>query len=165
MKLCDLTYAEATQRHPTEVSLIVGALRKSRSKHRATKPEDLKWSYECAVLIEGPSSFADILSGAMQADQERRDAMSLEERVADQVRRTRTCLQGAIGRWADSAAVPNPSEVETKARESWSCRMKEQAEYAALPEEEKTRLRDEALAQLSGQPGFMAIQIPVPRTR
>jgi hypothetical protein len=165
MKVCDITYAEALKRHPAEVKMICTRLARGKSKNKTAKPETLAWSYECAVRIEGSGTFADLLSGKMDADAARRDAMSLDAKVADEVRRTHTSLQASIGRWADSQKVQNPPEVEANIRRRLETQAREQAEFDALPEEEQERQREELLGQLRGTPGFVELHLEVPRRR
>lgn len=159
MKLATITFEEARKRHPKEVAEILSKLRLGKSKHREATGEKLKWEYETAVLIEGSGTLADLFGGKFEADRLRREAMTLDERVADEVRRTRTGLRATIGRWSDDASVPNPPEVPSRARAAHSEQMRERAEFDALSPAEQDRQREETLAQLRGQPGFMELRV------
>ncbi|HUS88319.1 MAG TPA: hypothetical protein VMW91_02940 [Desulfosporosinus sp.] len=138
MKVCDLTYQEALERNPTEVKSILVKLRKGKSKHKKASPSKLAWSYECGVLIEGSGSFADMLNGKMAQKRAEFEALSIDERVADQVRRTSTSLEARIGRWSGSERVANPPEVAQNARANFEQQERERQEYEALPPEEKS---------------------------
>lgn len=159
MKLATIPFEEAKRRHPKEVNTILSKLRLGKSKHKSAKGEDLTWTYEICVEVMG-YSFADLLAGKAEDAAARLDAMTLDERVADQVERTHTALHAKIGHWWSGEQVPNPPEVEASARQHLSVQMRDDATYKALPQEEKDRQAEEALAQLRGTPGFMELRIP-----
>lgn len=159
MKLATITFEEARTRHPKEVTEILAKLGSGKSKHRKATGDKLQWEYKTAVLIEGSGSLGDMLAGKFEAGRLRREVMTLDERVADEVRRTRTSLQGTIGQWAHGVSVANPPEVESRARAAISEHMRERSELDALPPAEQDRQREETLAQLRGQPGFMEVRV------
>ncbi len=160
MKLVEIPYAEAVRRHPNEAAFILAKLRRGTSRHKAAPPDKLTWWYECAVSVQG-YTLASVLAGAERADRAARDAMTFEERVADQVARTSTTLNAKIGRWWGGRGIRvNPPEVEVKAREGIARSMREEAEYRLLPQEEKDRRAAEALASLRGTPGFVVLHVP-----
>ena len=159
MKLCDLTYDEAFKRHPSEVERITLKLRRGKSKARLIPAQELEWSYECCVRIEGSGSLADVLSGAM-SKRLKKEAQSIDALVEDEVRRTGTVLKASLGRWGDSAAVHNPPEVAIKVRERLEADAQEKARFNALTPEQQNAERNELLRQLSRSPGFMCVSIP-----
>ncbi len=163
MKLGTITYAEARKRHPKEVEEIVSKLRKGKSKNKDAAASKLTWEYQTAVRIDGSGSLADMLAGKFEAEAARREAMTLDDRVADEVRRTSTCLYASIGHWSYGTGVPNPPEVEARARKSHEETMRERARFDALSPAEQAREQEEALAQLRGMPGFVELRIPRPR--
>lgn len=156
MRLTELTFEEAQRRHPTEVARILARLRNGKSKHKKAKGTDLTWYYEIAVRVEA-FSMADLLVGRAPS---RHDQMTLDERVDDQVKRTMTSLHAEIGRWWGGESVPNPPEVQARARQHITTAMRDDAAFQALPQEEKDRQAAEALAQLRGTPGFIELRIP-----
>lgn len=101
MKLQDLTYEEARERHPQEVEAIIWRLRRSRSTARLLPAFELQWSYECCLRVDGPINWKQ----------------SPEERLWDEVGRTGTSLQARGGRWKGVEVVPNPPEVVGMVRE------------------------------------------------
>jgi hypothetical protein len=158
MHVCDLTYKEVKTRYPTEVARIMSALRKGRSKNREAKPQDLKWSFETCVEVEG-YSFADILAGKAAEKAAKQRAMSLDAKVKDEVRRTCTSLRGAIGQWSRTEMVPNPPEVEKDVRERLTKQKQQQDAFNALSPEEQERDRSETLnAFFKG--GGMVVVVP-----
>lgn len=157
MKLCEIPYEVALQRHPTQVRDILARLRVGTSKHKRAEPEKLTWSYECGVLISQEiRTLADVMAGKFE---EPPPEMTIDERVADQVRRTRTTLYARIGHWNGVQHVDNPPEVAALARQHIATEMRDDAAYKALPQEEKDRRAAEALAELRGTPGFMELRV------
>jgi hypothetical protein len=158
MHVCDLTYKEVKTRYPAEVAKIMSALKKGKSKNREAKPQDLKWSFETCVEVEG-YSFADILAGKAAEKAAKLRDMSLEDRVSDTLRRTHTSLTASIGRWGASERVPNPPEVEANVREGLVKQQREQDAFNALSPEEQERDRSETLnAFFKG--GGMVVVVP-----
>jgi hypothetical protein len=111
MKLCNIDYAEALNRHPNEVAKIINALRKSKSKEKNANLQEIVWSYEYCVIIENSGSLADLLSGKIKFP-----FTEPEDPVADYLRRSMTSLVGEIRRWRSSESVSNPPELELCAR-------------------------------------------------
>jgi hypothetical protein len=163
MRICDLTYEEARRRHPVEVDKIIAALRRGKSKHKTAALEDLTWSYGCCVVIEnGCYTWDQIMSGEAALDGARLDARSVDDKVADQVRRTRTNLEAQVGRWRGSEPVENPPEIEADARAYHEKADRERAEFEALPEAEQQRQIDGLLGALRGKPGFVELRLSDP---
>jgi len=160
MIVATLSYEEMLRRHPVEVAEIVSKLRKGKSKHRDADPASLTWTYQAGVLIEGCGSFDDLISGKMDRAERNWEAMSLEEKVADQVRRTSTGIYASLKRWSiGSDVIPNPPEVEENARASFERQAAEDAVLDAMTPEEREQDIANLLGQLSGSPGFMAFGI------
>lgn len=101
MKLRDLTYEEARERHPQEVEAIIWRLRRSRSRARLLPGSELQWFYDCCLRVDGPLDWNQ----------------TPEERLWDEVSRTGTSIQAKGGRWRGIEVVPNPPEVIGMVRE------------------------------------------------
>ena len=101
MKLRDLTYEEARERHPQAVEAIIWRLRRSRSMARLLPAFELQWTYECCLRVDGPINWEQ----------------SQEDRLWDEVSRTGTSLQARGGRWKGVEVIPNPPEVVGMVRE------------------------------------------------
>lgn len=158
MKVCTITYEEALARHPNEVEEFILSLRRGKSKARLLPAPMLEWSYDTCVRIEGSGSLADILSEATSP--KNRIKLTIDEQVADEVRRTRTALKASHGRWSRYASVPNPPEVATEIRARLEEHARERNRFDSLSPEEQSAERDELLHQLSGSPGFIVVQVP-----
>jgi hypothetical protein len=163
MIVATLPYEEMLRRHPKEVAEIVSKLRKGKSKVRDADPATITWTYEACVLIEGSGSFADLLSGKMERAERKWNAMTLDEKVADTVRRTSTGICARLGRWwGGSDAIPNPPEVAENTRAGLMAQAAEQARADALTPEERRRETEDLLRQLGADPGFAAILLEEP---
>lgn len=160
MKLCDLNYEEALKRHPEEVKKIVAQLRKGKSKHRGEPPENLSWSYSIAVRIESAcTSGLDLLTGKMHEEAVKWDALSLDEKVADTIRRTFTSLDASCGRWRGQELVPNPPEVQIQTRAGLLEQQHERERVDALSPEESEKELQEILKELGKSPGFVVLEV------
>jgi hypothetical protein len=111
MKLCNIDYTEALNRHPNEVAKIINALRKSKSKEKNANVDQITWSYSYCVRIENSGSLADLFSGKIKFP-----FPKPEDPVADYLRRSMTSLIGEIRRWRSSESVSNPPELELRVR-------------------------------------------------
>jgi hypothetical protein len=156
MKLCDISYEEALKRHPTEVGMLIAKLRKGKSKERNAPVEDLRWHYECCVMVKG-HSLGEMLAGKSLDD--RAHLVTVEDQVADRVRNTRSTLQATLRRWRDTMPVPNPPEVGTQARASFEKEFQERATYDGLSEKEKRRQLEDNIKEASKMPGFMVLHV------
>lgn len=156
MQLCTISYEEAFARHPKEVEQIILKLRRGKSKARLLPAQELQWSYECCVRIDGSGSLADLLAGNIPKKKE----LSLEDQVQDEVSRTGTMLMANHGRWRNSEPVPNPPEVAIRVRERLETDARERARFNALTPEQQDQERNELLRELSKSPGFMCVSIP-----
>lgn len=155
MIVATLSYEEMLRRHPAEVAGIVAKIRKGKSKHREADPATLTWTYQACVLIENSGSFADFLNGKMERTERKWEAMSLEEKVADQMRRTNTCVCASLGRWYGSSdVIASPPELEQNARAALYAEAAENARLDAMTPDEREEEIADLLGQLSGSPGF-----------
>jgi hypothetical protein len=146
------------RRHPAEVAEIVAKLRKGKSKVRDADPATFTWTYDACVRIEGSGTLAHILGGGAERAQRKWDALTLEEKVADTVRRTSVGISAKLGRWwGGSGVIPNPPEVAENARVNLMAQAAEQARADALTPEERRREVEGLLKQLGRDPGFAAI--------
>lgn len=101
MKICDITYDQARERHPSAASAIVERLRTGTSKCKDMPAELLKWRYDVSVEIDPfmmvPNSASDV------------------DKVADLLSRTFLTLYAKTGsRWWSNELVPReefPPEV------------------------------------------------------
>jgi len=154
MKFAELPYEEALSRHPEGVAEILRKLRAGKSKSRNAAPETFTWSYQGCVEVTGSGSLATVLANHMKPA----PVMSLDEKVADQLSRTRVSLCGTVGRWAGHADVSTmPAEVEAYARKGFEKEAAEEARLAALtPAQRKAEVED-LLKQLRKSPGFFEL--------
>jgi hypothetical protein len=160
MRICALSYEEVIKRHPTEVTKILTNLRKGKSKNREATAIELDWSYECCVQIKG-YTLAEVFGGVVEADQEERSELSVDDRVADQVSRTTVWLQAKLNRWCgQSDPIPAPPELVQGLRDKFEEEDREQARLKAMTLTERQEKIDELLGQLSKNPGFMAVIVP-----
>jgi hypothetical protein len=152
MKFADLSYEEALKRHPEEVAEIITKLRSGKSKSRNVAPEALVWSYQGSVRVEGSGTLAQVFAAASKP----RAVMSLDAKVADQLRRTSVGLHASVGRWYGYVELPvPPPEVEESARAGFVKEAAEQTRIAALTPAERQQEIAELLGQLRKSSGFM----------
>ena len=163
MIVATLSYEEMLRRHPAEVAEIISKLRKGKSKVRDADPATITWTYQACVLIEGSGTLAHILGGGAERAQRKWDALTLEEKVADTVRRTSTGISAKLGRWwGGSGVIPNPPEVAENARSGLMAQAAEQARVDAMTPEERRRETESLLRQLGADPGFAAFLVEEP---
>jgi uncharacterized lipoprotein YddW (UPF0748 family) len=149
-----ITYAKALKDYPKETAEAVDKLRKSRSKHRKANPATLKWTYSWGVTIQC-HSFMDLLNGKAAQDGARRDAMSLQQRVQDEIGRTSVSV-GVAGHYY--ARLPNvPKEIEQGVLEAHKARLAEEQRVAALNPAQQQAEANEALRKLAGGRGFTMV--------
>jgi len=150
-----ISYTEALTAYPKETAEAVAELRKSRSKHRKTDPSTLPWEFSWGVEVKA-HSFADLLSGKAQQDAVDRDKMSLNERVQDEVKRTKVSI-GVAGRYyAKLPDVPQP--IVDGIVKGHEARIAEEQRIASLTPEQRQAEVNDALRQLGGGRGFFAVQ-------
>ena len=155
-----ITYAEAKQRHPKEVAACVRALRASSSTHKAASPSKLEWEYSISVSVEG-ITMDQIRSGEARKRAEAEAKLSLEERIKDQLERSKACLVASVGRWLHGEVLDTPPpEWEKNVRREIHKLDEERRAYEALPESEKELRKRESLAGAMRLKGFAAFSIP-----
>lgn len=164
MHVKKLTYSQAKKRHPEEVEKIVRALRRGKSIHKDAKPEELSWSYECAVRNRDSGNFQDLISGKIEARRIAFEKLPFEERVQKTVADTTTTLNATIGQWYKAERVPNPREILIQTRKRFRKAQVETDTFEAMSEEQKKRQTQEALDELKGlHHGFVSIGFQLPR--
>ena len=98
MSIFPITYEQALEWHPTEVTEVMADLRASRSKNRLAAPETLNWYYMWWKAFKS-TTFQEILSNPLETQPE---PTGHHVRVLDGVG---VCLCGSIGRGRGMAAV------------------------------------------------------------
>ena len=154
-----ISYEEVQKRYPVLADEIMAKLRSGKSKNKNAKPEDLDWSFDWCQRISGGCRFEDMIADIMKPKPPR---PSIQERMAEVIPNLFVHLAASTGRWwGRTEQIPVPEEVLDSYRKSFE---KDDAEYLrfnAMPKKEQDREVNEAIAQLSKSPGFVAISIPV----
>lgn len=145
-------YATALELYPEAVAEAVAMLRKSRSKHRKADPVTLKWKYWWCVEIRA-YTFTELLDGTAQERGKDRHEMTLDERVADEVKRSHVSVVVANNYHGKLGTVPDV--IRELIEEGHKGNMAEEARVAAMSDEEREARTQEVLQQLRGSPGFM----------
>lgn len=137
-----VTYEEAKLRHPREVAASVRALRASSSQHKATAPSKLEWYYTIAVRIDS-IPLRDIESWRKKAEAYAK--LSFEERVQDQLSRSKAFLHASVGHWSHHDGVSTlPPEWEQHTREELEKLQLQRNAFEALPAKERRQRAEEA---------------------
>lgn len=151
-----ISYADAVSLYPVQVQRIVATVRMvSRSKFKNDDPATWKWTRGYAVEGIG-GTFADVLRDRRNTV-ERREAMTPEQRVDDQLRRT-TAHLSALNLWETIPADylrERWLDVERKADA-------ERARIAALTPAARAAELNDALATLRKGSGFVEITVTRP---
>jgi len=157
MIVATLPYEEMLRRHPKEVAEIITKLRKGKSKVREADPVSITWAYHACVRIEGSGTLAEVFGGESERRQRKWNAMTLDEKVADEASRTYVSIEARLDRWCGrSEVIPNPPEVEENIRTNLTTRAAEQARVDAMTPEERKREVEGLLKELGRDPGFAA---------
>lgn len=166
-----LTYAEARAEFPAIVDAVLARQRKSRGTFRDAAPETLQWSVQWGVIVEGAGSFQDVLRAAMTAPPRPAApaATSVDDRVADELRRTRASLRAApprqVGWSVPLAPGVLPASAVALVRTRLAGQVAEAHRVAALSDADRVAETQAALAQLRGTPGFFEVRLPIPPRR
>lgn len=151
-----ISYADAVSQYPVQVQQVVATVRRSsRSKFKNDDPATWKWTRGYAV--EGiAGTFADVLRDGRNTAK-RRETMTSEQRVDDQLRRT-TAHLAALNQWATIPADylrERWLDVERKADA-------ERARIAALTPAARAAELGDALFRLRKGSGFVEITVTRP---
>jgi hypothetical protein len=155
MKICDITYEEALKRHPTEVALIVKRLRKGKSKLRENDPASFTWEYTRCVECPDGLTLAEIFSEQGDSRSRRRNTVTLEAAVADEISRSHCALYLRAPRVGIGERVSAPPELEPQVREGFERQAREQARVNAMSPKQRQAEIEGLLSQLGRDPGFM----------
>jgi len=163
-----ISYERARTGFPEAVKEAVAKLRKGRSKHRNAAPADLRWSLSWGVRIEGGAfSFKDLLDGTARARAAARRAMTVEERIADEVRRVFASVEAAIPTghcyYGGAPLTPVPDEIvryiTERKTEIYREEQREERRVAAMSDEERAAEAEQLLNKLRGTPGFVEVNL------
>lgn len=120
MKICDIPYDLACQRHPEAVASILKEagrrLKRSKAKNKGLGLSELTWSYECSVTGRCGSVwgfFTRPLEGLVKKP-------SLETMVSQRLEATRTVLFARMSGSYGCYPISNPPEIETWAKEEFT---------------------------------------------
>lgn len=149
-------YETLLARHPEAVEQAVAKLRKSRSKYRNADPATLSWRYSWGVVCKSYSA-ADLFNGKARAADERHRAMTIEERINDEARRSRVTLGVSTGYYSDPLEVV-PPEIMNRIRADYLKEQEDEARVAALTPEQREKEVEGLLRQLQG-PGFFTFSV------
>lgn len=163
-----ISYEEALARHPAEVAAILRDVRRGKAKDKDRDAATWKWTYSWGTRIDGGiSSLADLLSGKHEPWPVKLARMTLDERVADEVSRSKPVH--LVGRtpsfktrgWADMHPDYFPPEAEALIREGHASQVAEQARVAGLTQEQRDAEVRGALEYLMGPKnrGFVALRV------
>jgi hypothetical protein len=165
MSSVNVPHETALKRHPSEVARIVAKVRSGKARDKDTDPATWQWRYVWGTRVEG-YNIGQLLDGTAGKDAKRRLAMTADERVADQVARSRPAwLEAATVRTQARANLPDdcfPPECVAWIRVGVEAQVAEEARVASLTRAEKDADVAEALAFLTGpkNKGFMALKVP-----
>lgn len=163
-----VSYEEALARHPDGVASILKQVRSGKAKDKDRDATTWKWTYSWGTRIDGGiSSLADLLSGKHEPYHVKLARMTLDERVADEVHRSKPVhLVGRTPSFktrgvADMHPDYFPPEAEALIREGHASQVAEQARVAGLTQEQRDDEVRAALAYLTGPKnrGFMAVRV------
>lgn len=163
-----VTYEEALARHPDAVRAITTKIKKGKSKEKDSDPATWDWSYSWGTMVEGSTSLADLLSGKHEPWHVKQARMTLDERVADEVRRSKPVhLVAATKPRHKTRGYETldkdyfPPEAEKSIRAGHRERMRDEARYAAMSQEERDAEVRGALEFLTGprNKGFVAVRV------
>lgn len=137
----EISYTDAKRRFPKQVKDALADLRRGKSKDKDMAPKDMKWGYGWGVEVRA-HSFKELLDGTAQKHQAKKDAMTLEESVADEVKRIRGlglwCKAGrGIGRSRLPMPVPDELVEEIRKRHEAARAQQEKADKLTPEEREK----------------------------
>lgn len=155
------SYEKVFKAYPDLVAQVVAKLRRGRSKFKNADPSVLKWTYEYCYSIQC-LTFKQVL-GNLQNPPPPKPVQTVDEEVADYLRSCTVWIQASKSSfWANSEKLPTdppPSWLERVFRERCEAQRKKDAEFADMNQGTKDKHVQGLLAQLSGQPGFMALRI------
>jgi len=160
------TYEEALapNGHPDQVTEVLSALRKSRSKSRLAPPESLTWSYGLGVRVQG-YSMADLFNGKAEAERLRQAALTEQEEIDELRANCMVSLQAEAGKWGGSAPIPKdrlPTPILEWTTQTVQERRRRQAEADALTPDERALVIEEAIKQL---PGLVCVTVKTPEAQ
>jgi len=150
-----ITYEQAMADHPTEAAEAIALLRKSRSKHRKTDPATLKWQYIWGVEVRG-NTFQELIDGTAAAQGAERRAMGLEERIADEAKRTSVSI--AVHGYGSGLPMV-PTAIMHGIIDGSTEAYRQEQHAASLTPEQRAAEVQQLLAKLQG-PGFAAFGVP-----
>lgn len=163
----DITYIEARKRYPAQVEEIVARVKKGKSKW--VKMPLKKWLWKVSYALAGKSlGFKELLENAQvnaaktenQHEEERKTRLtkSVKERYEDFARRI-VCSLSAATAGCQIPSKPVPDEIKVAELPRIKAAFKKDKAELAKPKAQRDREAAEALRQLTGQPGFVAIRI------
>ena len=148
MRVADISLETAFSRHPIEVAemqnIAAKKLKRSKAQNKGADINELSWHYDCCVEIHG-CSFNDLFRA-----HEEENKLSLDEKVADEVKRTSTVLVCSMNGATAYHVVENPPEVEQNIRSRIEKAVVEQTRINSLSPEQRDTEFIEALQQLNG---------------
>jgi hypothetical protein len=155
------TAIEAQQLYPQDYAAIVEQFvtRKTKLANASRDPAILGWHIERAVEGRG-FSFAEIMSGEAVALRRAQEAMTVDQKVADEVGRSSCRLVGHGQRWSRAAPVSMPYWLEQEIRGRIEHEEATRLTHEALPEEEKNRQLQDLIRNLHKDPRFVAVRLP-----
>jgi hypothetical protein len=160
----ETTYEVVKERYPEAVATAVARLRKGKSKHKDAPEENLTWSFDWSIRIDGMMNgvqfFESLKTGGPPKPPE---FDTFEEYWADYETSVSVCLRAKIGRWQGcSEILPKvPNEIKEHQRPYWEKDKADKARIASLSPEEREAEVQECLRKLSGNPGFACVQVSI----
>lgn len=162
-----ITYKDAQRQYPALVEQVMAQLRKSKSKQKNAKPEDLTWYYVWSTRIQS-DTIHEIMDGRAMARQQAWKSKSADEQLADKVKACNVCLSGKVGHacyvvqgvWnGETGEGEIPAEIRLWYRNIIDQQKSEEARIAGLTDEQRNAEIAENLKELSGSPGFFGVRV------
>jgi hypothetical protein len=168
MKL-PIPFTEINAAYPEVVAEAIAGLRKGKSKDRNVAPEDMEWALQWGVRVEGDTSFVGLLARVQETSEEREakwraeKSMPVADRLAGLLRRIPiVSIMGSYKRAYAQATLPkgeHPPALVEHLTASLTAQWEADQRLLAQTPEEREQAAQEALAALTGRPGFMAFGV------
>jgi hypothetical protein len=149
-------YSKVFKEHPQEVSQCLQALKKSKSKHRQTNPEDLKWEYSVCQSASRASMGNFLNNIGTRAPKDHLYFEDYFKEISPSIFVSLTCAgEGSNQAYHCTDALPViPSTVEQWYKEQWTNTRNRQKEFKSLSVEDQAKDLANTLADLQKSKGF-----------
>lgn len=156
-------YEEAKKLHPKEVEECIQMLRKTKSKFKDEKPENLKWEYHVCQRIHGCTFNDVVVNIGKPKEKEPSSADEYFETIRNDIFTHVGCAGvGSVKFYYCKEKIkPVPPAVEKQYKDNWNEDDKERKRFEALPKAEQEKEIAGILKDLSDMGGGSFISLKV----